>query len=305
MNIIERQWKSFIQFFERLFGRRDSRPGGTDVQPPVTDPVPPVVVAPPVVTPEPPAIPPVAARPRLRQLHIWCESADGTRFDSLLGSIGWPSDRVYVHVNDRKDMRPSRRGKNVMALHCLYEPWASAPADLTGRLSEMCRRAKAQGYYAVSLDHEVWTIMSGPALLRSMSIIARSFGLGFIDVPKVGFEHLLVARSDNWAWTRPPPKANMTPQAVCAFVGENSDATLQWYYGPSADTFIDSRDYIEDLGYVGNMLPLMEGAGRITDTTAAEMTHKLWAEFGSIGLFNPQVIRTKHLAALRTIKDAP
>ena len=145
--------------------------------------------------------------------------------------------------------------------------------------------------------------MAGPAMLRSMSIIAHSYGLGFVDVPKVGFEHLLTAKPDNWAWTRPPPKAGMTPQEVCRFVGENSDATLQWYYGTSAGTFLESRDYLEGLGYVGNMIPLMEGAGRISDTVAAEMTHALWTAFGSIGLFNPQNVRTKQLAALREIRN--
>ena len=271
----------------------------------------PIVGEPVVVTPTPTPIPtPVPNSSRLGQLHIYCESYDGAGKDSQLVKLGWPSDRVWIHVWDSATSW-SKYGRRVLSIKNPYATgnnrWDRPMTDWRGAIDGFCRVAKASGCSAVSIDLEGWLIQTGPALVQHLYGAAHAVGLPVINVPKVGLEHLLVGRDDNWAWTRPPPRANMSAEQVCDHMNKYTDVDLQWYYGTRWQTFMEARDYLGKYGYKVPIVPMMDGAGRdgkqrIADAGAAAMVEPLYAAFGSIGIFNPHSLGPKFVAALRDIR---
>ena len=277
----------------------------TDTTP---DPIPdPVDV--PVEPPEPPT-PPEYVPARLGQLHIFCEAFDGRRSDSQIVKLGWPADKVWVHVWDSPTAWSSY-GRRVLTIKNPNgngsNRWDHPIADWRGALDGLCRVAKANGCSAVSIDLENWLISTGPALIQHLYGAAHAVGLPLINVPRLGLDHLLVGREDNWAWTRPPPRANMTPQAVCEHLNRFTDLDVQWDYGTRWQVFGEARDYLTGLGYRVPIVPMMDGAGRdgkqrLSDTDAAAMVGPLWAAFGSLGILNPHALGPKFIGALRDIR---
>jgi hypothetical protein len=243
-------------------------------------------------------------------LHIYCESSNSGNADSQIVKLGWPADKVWVHVWDPPG-KWSGYGRRVLSIKNPDKDgknrWDHPIADWRGALDGFCRVAKASGCSAVSVDLEGWLIMTGPALIQHLYGTAHAVGLPVINVPKVGLDHLLTGKEDNWAWTRPPPRANMTPQAVCAHLNAYTDLDVQWYYGTRWQTFSEARDYLTGLGYRVPIVPMMDGAGRdgrqrLADADAAAMVGPLWAAFGSLGIFNPHALGPKFIGALRDIR---
>lgn len=291
-------------FIRRLLGHRDH----TEVTPPPLPP-PVVVVPPPVAQPPPPPV----ARPRLGQLHIWCEAYDGTRADSQLAKLGWPADKVWIHTWDSAT-KWSNFGRRVLSIKNPNangtNRWDHPIADWRSAIDGFCRVAKASACSAVSIDLENWLISTGPQLVKYLYEAAHSVGLPVILVPRLGLDHLLTARDDNWAWTRPPPRANLTPRQVCDWLNHYVDVDCQWDYGTSAQVFVDARTYLDGLGYTVPIVPMMDGAGRdgqqrIPDAAAAAMVRVLWREFGSLGIFNPHNLGPQFVAALQEVRAQP
>ena len=316
----------FFSFVARLFGRRGSSaptpPAGATTGggvPPVVvvSPVvvPPVVV-PPVVVP-PVVVPPVVVPPsraRLHRLDIFCESFDGTRCDGQLAKLDWPKDQVWIHTWDPA-AKWSAKGRRVL---CIKNPngggsneWDNPIKDWRPAIDRLCRRAKAAGCSATSIDLENWLIAAGPELIKHMYGASHAVGLPLINVPKVGLEHLLVERDNNYAWTsHRPGRAGLTPQEVVDILSVYTDVDVQWYYSTRWQTFVEARNELDKLNYRTPIVPMIDGAGRDgvqrnADAPMAAMVAPLWKEFGSLAIFNPHNLGPKLVAELRKVRNAP
>jgi hypothetical protein len=293
--------RAFIQLIRNFFHRRHTPPGAASPTQPgaasASEPSPTTPHQAPSTPHQAPSTPhqaPSTPQPRLRQLHIWCESPDGTRHDALLAKIRWPRERLFVHANDSERATTTTRfGRHVHALHFAYAPWNNTSLTLSGRqqlVDLAITRARKLNATAMSIDHETHFIMWGPAFLQYISDSCAAAGLPLIHVPAVGLRHLLNTQTrDDWVWTR-PDRFNMSEQAVAAFLNVNTATSLQWYYGPDADVFIEGANRCRRLGFTRPIIPLMEGRGRISPIQQVALAETLWSHFGSIGLFNPSAV---------------
>lgn len=252
--------------------------------------------------PSTPLPPPAQVPPRLGELHIWAESYDGRRYDDLLAKVGWPHARTFVHANDGDRTVASRGRRHVHALHFYFAPWNNTGLTVSGRQNLVdiaIARARKLGASAVSIDHETHFIMWGPNFLQYLHDRCDAADLPLIHVPLSGWGHLLDSRTrDDWAWTR-SDRFNMSEQAVAAFLQANTAISLQWYYGPDAQVFLSGADRCERLGYTRPLVPLMDGAGRLTAAQQVALAETIWQRFGSIGLFNPAGVSPDLIATLR------
>jgi hypothetical protein len=306
-------WISFRDFFRRLVGWHPD-PTPDPLPDPVDPPADPVDVP---DTPDPhddPSPPPsVPVHARLGQLHVYCENYSADNAASQIVKLGWPADTVWIHVWDPPG-KWSAHGRRVLSIKNPNKDgnnrWDHPIADWRGAIDGFCRIAKANGCSAVSIDLENWLIQTGPALILHLYSAAHANGLPVINVPRLGLDHLLTGKEDNWAWTRPPPRANMTPAQVCNHLNLYTDVDLQWDYGTRWQAFTEARDYLTGLGYRVPIIPMMDGAGRsgqqrLSDADAAAMVGPLWSAFGSIGIFNPHNLGPKFVGALRDIRGQP
>lgn len=274
-------------------------PGTVTVEsPPPPPPLPPVAE---VVTPDP--VDEEQPRPRLKELHFFEESYDGTRHDGVRAKIGWPRERLFVHANDGGAEHPtktSRVGQHVHSLHFNFAPWndtTMGPNMRKSRLEELVARAVRLKAVGVSFDQECHTIMWGPTFLDMFYRFAANAGLPLTLVPNVGFSHLLVQKKpDEWSW---PVRFAMQPTDVCGFLSERTAKAVQWYYGASAEVFLSGRDQSERYGYTKPIIPMMDGVGRLAAPDELELAEALWEKFGSLGIFNAGGLRPKTIEFLQ------
>lgn len=128
--------------------------------------------------------------------------------------------------------------------------------------------------------------------MAKMGKMATAAGLPLIHVPATGLRHLLESKeSDDWVWTR-KDRFGLTPESVAQVLNISTAESLQWYYGSDASVFTAARTYCESIGLKTPIVPMMDGAGRLSTVNQVAVATALWNEFGSIGLFNPCGVST-------------
>jgi hypothetical protein len=117
---------------------------------------------------------------------------------------------------------------------------------------------------------------------------AHAQGLPCWTVPAIGYNHVLVGKEDNWAWTRTDNgRAGWTLQQCGAWLQAYTDGALAWSYGIGVTDQVESRTYLEAIGLTRPYVPMIDGLSRNNDAQIAATARALWAEFGSIGVFVP------------------